>query len=327
MVRRLSVQVESWPLARTFTIARGGKRTAEVVVATIDDDGSRGRGECVPYARYGESVAETASTITRLADAVAAGLGRDELQAVLPAGAARNALDCALWDLEAKLCGRRAWDLAGMAAPLPAVSAETLSLDSPERMAAAAALLADRPLLKIKLGGDAVVERVAAVRASAPAARLIVDANEAWDRSTLARVVGPLAALGVEAIEQPLPAAADGELVGMHPPLALCADESVHTTADLSRLAARYQMINVKLDKAGGLTEAFRLAAEARRFGLQVMVGCMVATSLAMAPATLLTGSAAFTDLDGPLWLARDRQPCLRFDRGRVFPPERQLWG
>lgn len=329
MSRCLRVHRERWPLARAFAISRGAKIAAEVVVAEISDGALVGRGECVPYARYGETPAAVAALVEEQAPAIAAGLDHQALQARLPAGAARNALDCALWDLEAKAAGRRVWDIAGLPAPVATVTAETIGLATPEQMAAAAALLAaaDRPLIKLKLDRDAIVARVQAVRAAAPAARLIVDANEAWDRATLAAVVPALAALGVEVIEQPLPAADDDALAGYRGPVALCADESLHTTADVARLADGYRMVNVKLDKAGGLSEALACVRAARAAGLGVMLGCMVATSLAMAPALLLAAAADIVDLDGPLWLAEDRPHALTYRDGRVFPPAAALWG
>jgi len=325
--RTLRVAAESWPLRRPFAIARGTKTTAEVVVAEITDGSVTGRGECVPYPRYGETPADVAAAIESLAPAVAGGLDSDALADALPAGAARNAVDCALWDLEAKAAGRRAWELVGLAAPEPAVTAETIGLGGIEEMARDAAALAGRPLLKVKVGRDGVVERLCAVRAAAPDARLVVDANEGWDLETLQAVGDDLACLGVEMIEQPLPAGGDGGLDAGACPVPLCADESCHTAADLDRLAGRYRLVNVKPDKTGGLTGALELAHAARNAGFGIMVGCMVGTSLAMAPATLLTGFADVVDLDGPLWLARDRDPGLRFEDGTVFPPDAALWG
>lgn len=327
-MRRLAVRHESWPLARPFAIARGMKTAAEVVVAEIDDGGARGRGECVPYARYGESVEGVVTAIAALAEAIAGGMDRDALQAAVPAGAARNALDCALWDLEAKRADVRAWELAGLPPPQPARVAATLSLDVPAAMAAAAAdaVATGATLLKVKVGGDGVLERLAAVRGAAPGARLVIDANEGWTLALLERLVEPLRGLGVEMIEQPLPAGRDDALAGFASPVPLCADESVHTGADLDRLEG-YGMVNVKLDKTGGLTAALPLVAAARARGLAVMVGCMVSTSLAMAPATLLSEGAAIVDLDGPLWLARDREPALSYAGSLIRPPERALWG
>ncbi len=327
MTRAVKVGVERWPLNRPFTISRGTKTEAEVVIVELEEDGARGRGECVPYPRYGETAAAVAHQIEALSAAIAGGLDRERLQPLLPAGAARNAVDCALWDLEAKQRGRRAWDIAGLPPPSSVVTAETIGLDTPAEMARAAAGLSDRPLLKIKLGADQVVERVRAVRSAAPMARLVVDANEGWTPELLRQSCAALVDLGVEMIEQPLPAGNDGALDGLALPIVLCADESCHTAADLPSLAGRYGMINIKLDKSGGLTEGLRLAAAARDAGFAIMVGCMVGTSLAMAPATLLGPFAQVVDLDGPLWLARDREPALRFSGGTVAPPEPALWG
>lgn len=320
----LTARAESWPIRGSFRISRGAKTEAVVVVAEVSDGVHRGRGECVPYARYGESVESVLAQIEGLRGAL---VDRETLQAQLPAGAARNAVDCALWDLEAKRAGRRAWELAGVAAPAPTVTAYTLSLDEPARMAEAARAAAHRPLLKLKLGGEGDVERVAAVRQAAPAARLIVDANEAWRPEQLEPFGRAMAELGVELIEQPLPAADDAALAGAQRPVPICADESCHDRAGLAALVGRYDAVNVKLDKTGGLTEALALAREAQRLGFKLMVGCMVGTSLAMAPATLLAGCAEFVDLDGPLLLERDRTPALSYEGQRIHPPSAELWG
>lgn len=330
MARSLTVRAEAWPLARPFRISRGTKTAAEVVVAEVSaEQGGRrivGRGECVPYLRYGETVEAVVAAVRAEAEALAEGLSREELLEQMPAGAARNALDCALWDFEAKASGIPAWIRAGLAEPRPAVTAETVALGPPDEMAATASGLQDRPLLKLKMGADGVMERVAAVRQAAPGARLIVDANEGWSLDLLKEIAPQLAALGIEMIEQPLPADADGALAEFASPVPLCADESFHGLADLAKLAG-YRAVNVKLDKAGGLTAALVLARAAREAGLAVMVGCMVATSLAMAPAMLLAGLADVLDLDGPLWLAHDRQPPLHFGNGVVHPPDPALWG
>ncbi len=330
-MRRLTVEIESWPIAGAFTISRGSRTEARVVVATIEDGGHRGRGECVPYPRYGETVEGVADAIEGAAGAIAAGASREDLFSLLPAGAARNALDCALWDLEAKAAGERAWDLAGAAAPQPVMTAYTLSLGAPEAMEAAARVASHRPLLKVKLGGDGDVERIAAVRRGAPSARLIVDANEAWSEANLAGNLAACRAAGVALIEQPLPAASDAALASIPAAerrgMLFCADEGIHTAAGLGAIAARYQAVNIKLDKTGGMTEALRLKAAAEALGLSIMVGCMVGTSLAMAPAMLLTPGADFVDLDGPLLLARDRRPGLAFDGSVVHPPAAALWG
>ncbi|HYD67019.1 N-acetyl-D-Glu racemase DgcA [Azospirillum sp.] len=327
--RRLVIRRESFPIRGAFRISRGAKTAAEVVVAEVQDGDRRGRGECVPYARYGESVDGVAAALEVMADAVAAGLGRDELQRTMPAGAARNALDCALWDLEAKGAGVPAWRLAGLTqAPGPLTTCYTLSVDEPAAMAAAARdVVARHPLLKMKLTGEGDLERVRAVRAAAPAARLVVDANEGWTLGHLDRFAPEFAALGVELIEQPLPAGQDEALRGVRCPVPLGADESFHGLDSLERLKGLYQVVNVKLDKTGGLTEALAVKAAAEAAGFGLMVGCMVATSLAMAPAVLLAQGVSFVDLDGPLLLAEDRVPGLRYDGALVHPPEPDLWG
>jgi L-alanine-DL-glutamate epimerase-like enolase superfamily enzyme len=320
---KLSVRTEAFPLARAFTISRGARTEARVLTVTVGADGASGRGECVPYARYGETPESVAAQIAGLPE----DFDRAGLQALLPPGAARNAVDCALWDLEAKRAGRRAWELAGLPEPGPEITAFTLSLDAPEAMRAQAAENAHRPLLKVKLGGEGDLARVEAVRVGAPRARLVVDANEGWTAEGYAALVPALAALGVEAVEQPLPAGADEALATLPRPLPVCADESCHDRASLPRLRGKYDMVNVKLDKAGGLTEALALRAAARAEGFGVMVGCMVGSSLAMAPAVLLAQGAAVTDLDGPLLLARDREHPLRYDDRGVHPAAPELWG
>ncbi|MFG1432973.1 N-acetyl-D-Glu racemase DgcA [Xanthobacter sp. V2C-8] len=322
----LSVTVERFPINGTFTIARGSKTEALVVVARIEDRGAAGRGECVPYARYGETVEDVAATIAALGPDIAAGLDRAGLQGRLPAGAARNALDCAFWDLEAKRSGVRAAIAASLPALRPLETAFTLSLESPEAMAQAAAR-AGRPLLKLKLGAPGDPERLAAVRAAAPGARLIVDANEGWDEAALPGLLAACAAVGVELVEQPLPAADDGALARLPHPVPICADESVHARAGLAELRGRYDAVNIKLDKTGGLTEALAMAEEAERLGFELMVGCMLASSLAMAPALLVAQRARVVDLDGPLLLARDRVPGLRYEGATVYPPPPELWG
>jgi L-Ala-D/L-Glu epimerase len=324
---RLTASVERWPIAGAFTISRGSRTEAVVVVARIEADGLVARGECVPYPRYGESVEGVVADVEAQADAVAGGLTREELAARLPAGAARNALDAALWDLEAKRSGRRAWTLAGLPAPEPATTCYTLSLGAPDAMEAAARGAAHRPLLKVKLGGAGDPERIAAVRRGAPGSRLVVDANEAWDEATIEANLAACARAGVLLVEQPLPAKADALLSRIAHPIPVCADESLHPGAGLDELVGRYDAVNVKLDKAGGLTEALALSEAARARGLAVMVGCMLGTSLAMAPATLLAAGAAFVDLDGPLLLARDREPGLAYEGSLVHPPSTALWG
>jgi L-alanine-DL-glutamate epimerase-like enolase superfamily enzyme len=325
MSAKLSVRSESWPIRGAFAISRGAKTKATVVVAEISDGNLRGRGECVPYGRYGETVEGVIAAIEELSQPIAAGLDRAGLQTALPAGAARNALDCALWDLEAKRAGRRAWEIAGLPRPEPVLTAYTISLGTPAAMAEAAAKAA-YPLLKLKLGGDGDLARLAAVRAAAPNVRLIVDANEAWRPENLAENLAACAMAGVELVEQPLPAGAD-QALAMRRPVPICADESVHDRASLAALAGKYDAVNIKLDKAGGLTEALMLADAAAAAGLQLMVGCMVGTSLGIAPAFLLARRAAFVDLDGPLLLSRDRPEGLRYDGTQVFPPDPALWG
>ncbi|PLX60378.1 N-acetyl-D-Glu racemase DgcA [Sedimenticola selenatireducens] len=323
----LDVKRESWPIRGSFRISRGSKIRAEVVTVELRSGEHRGRGECVPYARYGESCDSVMEQIGGLQGDLTNGLGRVELQKVLPPGAARNALDCAFCDLQAKQAGRRAWILAGIAEMAPQVTAYTLSLDSPEKMQQAALANARRPLLKLKLSGEGDLERVAAVRSGAPDARLIVDANEGWTADLYQAFVPELQRLGVEMIEQPLPAGADGVLAKMARPVPVCADESCHDRASLATLAGRYDMVNIKLDKSGGLTEALALRQAAEAVGLRIMVGCMLATSLAMAPALLVAQGVAVVDLDGPLLLERDRPNGLRFDRGMIHSPEPALWG
>jgi L-Ala-D/L-Glu epimerase / N-acetyl-D-glutamate racemase len=324
----LSAKIERWPLANPFTISRGSKTEAVVVTVELRDGGHRGRGECVPYARYGETPERVVAAIEALRPALRQGLDRGALQAAMPAGAARNALDCAFWDLAAKQTGRHTYELAGLVAPKPLVTAYTISLAAPDAMAQAAAKAAGRPLLKVKLGGgEADGERIAAVRRAAPKAELIVDANEGWSSDNLAQNLRACADAGVTLIEQPLPEGRDDALGHIQRPIVVCADESVHDRASLGALAGKYDAINVKLDKSGGLTEALALAAEAERVGFALMVGCMVATSLAMAPAVLVAQPARIADLDGPLLLAKDREEGLRYDGSFIYPSEPALWG
>lgn len=328
MTRRLAVRRETFPIRGSFRISRGARTEAAVVVAEIDDGRVSGHGECVPYARYGETVDGVVAAIEGLAPAIAGGADRQALMRLTPPGAARNAVDCALWDYEAKVTGRPAWRSAGLAAPpVPVTTLYTIGIDTPEAMGAAARAAADRPLLKIKLGGDGILARVRAVRAGAPTARLVVDFNEGADFDELRAAGAELAALGVELIEQPLPAGQDQSLAGLDLPVPLGADESVHSPEDLGKLRGLYQAVNIKLDKTGGLTEALTMKAEAKRAGFAIMIGCMVGTSLAMAPALLLAQGAQFVDLDGPLLLARDRAPGLRYEGALVHPPEPALWG
>ena len=319
----ISVRAESFRLAEVFTIARGSRTEARVLTVEVVRDGVTGRGECVPYARYGETVESVAAQI----EGLPADISRATLQSALPSGAARNAVDCALWDLAAKAAGRRVWDLAGLPAPRPLITAFTLSLDTPEKMRAAAARNAHRPLLKIKLGTPDDMPRLEAVREGAPEARIIVDANEGWTAEVYADLAPHLLRLGVAMVEQPLPAGEDAMLAEIARPLPVCADESCHDRASLPALKGRYDMVNIKLDKTGGLTEALALRDAARAAGFGIMVGCMVGTSLAMAPAVLVAQGAALVDLDGPLLLAEDREPALRYDAAGVHPPEPELWG
>ncbi len=319
----ISVQADVFRLAEVFTISRGSRTEAKVLTVTVNRGGYTGWGECVPYARYGESL----ESVTAQIEALPAGITRAELQEALEPGAARNAVDCALWDLEAKAAGKRVWELAGLAAPGPMVTAYTLSLDTPEKMQAAAAKNAHRPLLKIKLGTPDDMARLEAVRAGAPKARIIVDANEGWSAEVYADLAPHLVRLGVALVEQPLPAADDAALIGIDRPVPVCADESCHDRASLPHLVGKYDMVNIKLDKTGGLTEALALRAAARAAGYQVMVGCMVGSSLAMAPAVLLAQGAEYVDLDGPLLLAEDRSTPLAYADGMVYPPEAGLWG
>jgi len=323
----LSVRIERWPLAGAFTISRGSKTEAVVVVAELSDGTHRGRGEAVPYARYGETPDGVVTAIEAMRPALLGGLDRAALQGALPHGAARNALDCAYWDLNAKQSGRRAYELAGLAQPKPLITAYTISLASPSAMAEAAARAASRPLLKVKLGGGDDGARIAAVRRAAPRAELIVDANEGWGDDNIAQNLAACADAGVTLIEQPLPETSDHALARIKRPIPVCADESVHDRASLDALAGKYDAVNVKLDKAGGLTEALALAAEAERRDFLIMAGCMVATSLAMAPAVLVAQHARVVDLDGPLLLASDRPNGLRYEGSLAYPSDPALWG
>ena len=321
---RIEVSRDVFALAQVFTIARGSRTEAQVLTVRVTDGVHQGWAECVPYARYGE----TLETVTAQIEALPGDVTRAALQDLLPPGAARNAVDCALWDLEAKRAGRPAWALAGLEAPGPESTAYTLSLDTPEAMQAQAAEHAFRPLLKTKLGGGAAdVARIEAVRAGAPDARIIVDANEGWTPELYRTLAPVLVRLGVEMVEQPLPAGADGALAELERVLPVCADESCHDRASLPALRGKYDMVNIKMDKAGGLTEALAMRAAALAEGFDVMVGCMVGSSLAMAPAVLVAQGAAVVDLDGPLLLATDRDTPLRYDGDGVHPPVPELWG
>lgn len=325
---RTAARIERWPVAGAFVIARGAKTEVDVVVATVTDGPHRGRGEATPIYYHGETAESVKAAILGAGEAIAAGARRQDLPAVLPRGAARNALDAALWDLESKHCGMPAWRLADLSEPQPVATAFTLSLADPAVMEADARAAAGRyPLLKLKLAGEGDVERVAAVRRGAPDARLIVDANESWTGRDVAAEATALVPFRVELIEQPVRAGEDALLDGVASPIPLCADESCQDRADLERCRGRYAAINVKLDKAGGLTEALALIAEARAAGLEVMVGCMLCTSLGIAPAFLAAQRARWADLDGPLLLARDRPEGFTFDGGLLRPAPSGLWG
>jgi len=320
---RIDVKHESFKLAQVFTISRGSRTQADVLTVRVSDGVHQGWGECVPYARYGETLDSVTAEIASLP----ADITRETLQDLLPAGAARNAVDCALWDLAAKQAGMRVWDLLGVPAPIPEITAYTLSLDTPDAMQAQAAKHAARPLLKIKLGTPDDMARLEAVRRGAPKSRIIVDANEGWTADVYADLAPHLIRLGVQMVEQPLPAGADDMLGEIARPLPVCADEACHDRASLPALKGKYDMVNIKLDKTGGLTEALLLKEAATRENYAVMVGCMVGTSLAMAPATIIAQGVAFTDLDGPLLLAEDRAAPLIFDNAGVHAPTPALWG
>ncbi|WP_037049642.1 N-acetyl-D-Glu racemase DgcA [Psychromonas sp. SP041] len=318
---------ESWLIEGSFTISRGSRTHANVVVVELRQGEHTGRGECVPYARYDESIESVIAELAALEDKIAAGLTRQDMQTLLPAGAARNALDCAYWDLACKQSDKRIWQQLEVSQPEPVITAFTLSLDTPARMKAAAIKNAHRPLLKLKLAGEGDVERVAAVREGSPKARIIVDANEGWNEQQYLAMVPELVKLGVEMIEQPFPASDDAALAHLPRPITLCADESCHDSSSLKNIIGRYDMINIKLDKTGGLTEAIVLKEQAEKAGLQVMVGCMVATSLAMAPAFIVAQNVQIVDLDGPLLLAEDRQSGIQFDESLMKVYQAALWG
>ena len=322
----IEAREEVWPLREPFRISRGSRTEAQVILVTVGDDEHVGRGEGVPIKRYGQSAESVLAQIESIK--AEKNLDRQRLQQLLPAGAARNALDCALWDLEVKTSGKRVWELANVPIVPEVETSFTISLDTPEKMAAAAAVAAELPILKLKLQGDDLdLARVKGVRESAPAARLLIDANESWSPEHYRKIVPALHELGAELIEQPFPANADEVLETLDHPIPVCADESCHTTADLRRLTNRYDMINVKLDKTGGLTEALRLCDRARDSGFKLLIGCMVCTSLGIAPARLLASNADLVDLDGPLLLGRDREHGLAYTNGRLALPSAQLWG
>ncbi|HVJ41666.1 MAG TPA: N-acetyl-D-Glu racemase DgcA [Dongiaceae bacterium] len=332
MSRKLTIRHESWPIAGTFTISRGSKTSAEVVVVEIAEGKAAGReimghGECVPYARYGESIEGVIAEIEHHRVALEDGAGREAVQKLLKPGAARNAVDCALWDLEAKASGKPVWKLAGLKQPRDLMTAYTLSLAAPEDMALAAAQNLHRPLLKLKLSGPQDLDRVRAVNAAAPQSKLIIDANEGWTIDDYRKLAPRLRELNVILIEQPLPAGDDEALRDVEKPIPICADEACHDSTTLSALVGKYQAVNIKLDKTGGLTEALKMAKEAQAQGFQIMVGCMVATSLGMAPAFLIGQQSALVDLDGPLLLAKDRPHGFRFDGSFMHPCDAALWG
>ncbi len=323
---KIEAREEIWPLKQPFRIARGTRTEARVVVVTVSDGQYTGRGEGVPLARYGQSTDSVLAQIESMKTVPT--LDRQQIQKLLSPGAARNALDCALWDLEAKASGKRVWELANIAIVHVVETSFTISLDTPAAMAAAARANANAPILKIKLGGDDLdLPRVEAVREAAPAARLLIDANESWSPSHYRENVPALNGLGVELIEQPFPANADEILENLDHPVPVCADESCHTSVDLLRLSNRYEVLNVKLDKTGGLTEALLLSERARKAGFKLLIGCMVCTSLGIAPARLLANATDYVDLDGPLLLADDRHHRLAYENGRIGLPSRRLWG
>lgn len=323
----MEIAVERWPIAGTFTISRGSKTEAVIVVCTLSDGVRSGRGECVPYARYGESIESVCAQIEGLRDALSKGATRDDLAALLHAGAARNAVDCALWDLEAKRNGTSISSILGLPDLHDLTTAVTVSFGDASTMAKAARDFADRPLIKVKVGGENDAERIRAVAQAAPSSRIIIDANEGWTNANIIENMLACAKAGIVLIEQPLPAADDAILAKIPHPVPICADESAHGTDDLHTLLGRYDSINIKLDKTGGLTEALRMHKRARELGFGIMVGCMVGTSLAMAPAVIVAQDADFVDLDGPLILRQDRTPGLEFNGSRVSPPKPELWG
>ncbi len=326
-MRKLVVRTERWETARPFVIARGTKTHVDVLVAEIADGPLTGRGEGTPIYYRSDSIEAALALANTAVDSIGQGATRADLLDILPPGAARNAIDSALWDLEAKQSGRRVWELAGLPPARPMLTAYTISLGDPAEMAAAARAASGRELLKLKLGGRGDEERVAAVRAAAPDARLIADANESWQGIDIERMCYALHTCNVEMVEQPLPAGADVDLVHVRSPIPLCADESLQSRAELGDIVGRYRFLNVKLDKCGGLTEALALVHAARQRGLGIMTGCMLSTSLGIAPAFVAAMQAQFADLDGPLLLARDRAAGMRFVGSDVDPPPVELWG
>ena len=319
----IQAKVEIFPLAHVFRISRGARTQAEVVTVTIEKGGLIGRGECVPYARYNE----TLESVIKQVESLPTDVDKKTLQDTLPPGAARNAVDCALWDFECKKRNQRIWEIAGIQVPEQKITAYTLSLDEPENMFKQAEINSNRPLLKIKLGTQNDMPRLEAVRKGAPNSEIIVDANEGWDAELYSRLAPELVRLGVKLVEQPLPADQDNDLIGLPRPLPICADESCHDRKSLKKLVGKYDFVNIKLDKTGGLTEALQLKDKALEAGFKIMVGCMVGSSLAMAPATLIAQNATFVDLDGPLLLEQDRRHGLFYDESWVYPPLKDLWG
>ena len=319
----IQAKVEIFPLAQVFRISRGARTQAEVVTVTIEKDGVTGRGECVPYTRYNE----TQESVIKQVESLPVDIDKKTLQDTLPPGSARNAVDCALWDFECKKRNQRIWEIAGIQVPEQKITAYTLSLDEPKNMFKQAEKNSNRPLLKVKLGTPNDMPRLEAVRKGAPNSEIIVDANEGWDAELYSQLAPELVRLGVKLVEQPLPADQDGDLIGLPRPLPICADESCHDRKSLEKLIGKYDFVNIKLDKTGGLTEALQLKDKALEAGFKIMVGCMVGSSLAMAPATLIAQNATFVDLDGPLLLAHDRRHGLLYDESWVHPPSKDLWG
>ncbi len=324
---KISAHQESWALKSAFSISRGSKTQVDVVVVKIESGSAVGMGESIPYPRYNQTVEQTLNAVQVIAEKHADHLSRDFLRHNYPPDAARNALDCALWDFEAKKNNTSVWQLAGLAPPVPVVGAYSLSLDPPEQLAKSAQAARNFPLLKVKLGKNQVIESIRAVRMACPEARIIVDANEAWDIDTFVEYIPQFVELGVEMIEQPLPADEDEALEDIDCAIAICADESFHRVSDLKRLANRYDIFNIKLDKTGGLTEAIEVARAVRSDGKKVMVGSMMATSLGLAPAMLLTVDAEYIDLDSPVWLAKDRPGGIQFENGLLQQADQTLWG
>lgn len=327
MHRTLDARHDRFPLARPFRISRGVKTVAEVVTVALAQDGVRGQGEGVPYPRYGESIESALAQIDAARGAIEAGADRHALLQLMPPGAARNAVDCAMWDLESRLSGKSVAALIGAPPPARLASALTLGIDTPEAMADAAAAIAHVPLIKVKVDAEDPAGRVRTVRGAAPAAALIVDPNESWDEALVREMQPLLAECNVALLEQPVSAGDDAWLEGYVPEVPICADEAVHVAADLDVVARRYQVVNVKLDKAGGLTAALELAEATRARGLGLMTGCMVSTSLSIAAALHVARRSDFADLDGPIWLAEDRPGGVRDDEGYLLPPDKGFWG